>query len=551
MERKRDGRARWRLALLLVATASATTAPFWFLGNASGHDFEFHVANWIEVAQQWRDGILYPRWAAMASYGYGEPRFIFYPPASWMTGAALSFVAPWRAVPGVYITLCLVLAGWSMYLLARTWLPPPNAAAAAFLYAVCPYHLVIIYWRSDFAELLACAVFPLILLGGMRVDRGPRQVAWLALAFAASWLMNLPASVVATYSLALLLVVLAVGQRSWKPLVFGGCAMALAFALVAFYLLPAAYEQRWVNIAQALSPGVRPLDNFLFTRLRDPEHTVFNFLVSKVAIGEMAATAVAGVLVWRVHKRMRETWWDFAILGLVASLLMFSATSLLVWKYAPEMKFVQFPWRWLIALDVVFAGFLATAFAKVPRRLWALALLLLAICGFGVTRGVWWDPGGIHELQAEIARDGGYEGTDEYSPLGSDRYDLPREAPRVAAIARAARVRIESWGPVSKRFSVDAGEPVKLAIRLVDYPAWRATVNGRGAEIGANEDTGQMQLELPTGRSQVRVWFARTPDRTAGAAISASGLLLWLGLMLVSGRLQPRVATGGDAGESR
>jgi hypothetical protein len=124
----------------------------------------------------------------------------------------------------------------------------------------------------------------------------------------------------------------------------------------------------------------------------------------------------------------------------------------------------------------------------------------------------------------------------------------------VAAIAGTARFRIESWGPVSRRFSVDAQEPVKLAIRLVEYPAWRATVNGEAAEIHANEDTGQMQLEIPAGRSEVRLWFARTRDRTAGAAVSCVGLLLWLVLMLAGSRprpLQSRVATDRSVAESR
>ena len=88
----------------------------------------------MDAAGQWHEGILYPRWTEWANWGFREPRFVFYPPASWMIGAALGLVLPWKIVPGAYIWLALVAAGMSMWMLAREWLSARQAAVAAVLF---------------------------------------------------------------------------------------------------------------------------------------------------------------------------------------------------------------------------------------------------------------------------------------------------------------------------------------------------------------------------------------------------------------------------------
>jgi hypothetical protein len=554
---------KWRIAFLFASlAATAVVLPTFFLGNASGHDFQFHLAGWLDVAGQWHEGILFPRWAEWANWGFGEPRFIFYPPASWMLGAALGSILPWQMAPGAFIWLALVLAALTTWRLARQYLPTPQALTAGILYAVNPYHLVIVYYRSDFAELLASALFPLLVLGALRVMRdGWNRVPALALAFGLIWLSNAPAAVIATYSLALLLVVGCALGRDRKPLLAGAAAMAGGFALAAFYILPAAWEQRWVQISQALTENLRPAQNFLFTHSNDPEFVLFNWKVSAIALGTILITALTAVFVARQRGDFLQLWWMLLALAAASTFLMFPA-SLFLWQLLPKLQFVQFPWRWLVPLNVAFAFFIAAMLQTSRKRWvgWTAILLCTGALGTALVKDAWWDSEDIPALIAAIQSQHGYEGTDEYQPLGCDRYQLPGQPPASAdnddspnlnesAVTPAPGARtpikgegahIALWTTEEKLFTARKNQQFTLALKLINYPAWEIRVDEKVVQANPLPETAQMSFSIPAGEHSVHVHFRRTPDRTTGSAISLFSVLLLLGFSVHSHRKTPR-----------
>ena len=523
----------WAPLLAIAAAAFAVEIPFFFFGTPSGHDVEFHLNSWLEVLAQWEHGIVYPRWASLAHFAYGEPRFVFYPPASWTLGAALSTIFPWTLAASVYIWMVLVAAGAAMYVLARRWLDRRDAIFAAVLYSVNPYHLVIVYWRSAFAELLASCLVPLLLLFVLKaVAERRRAIVPLALVLAAAWLTNAPAAVMIHYSFVLLVVFFAWQRRSTAILLVGASAVALGACLAAFYLLPAIYEQRWIDIAQAVSAGSRPGDNFLFIHTPDADHDAFNRIISWVAMLEMVVivAAVWAGRLWRETKR--ELWNVLLTWAMACSVLMFPVATLL-WKILPKMEFMQFPWRWLLCLSMIFTLCVTAGL----RRWWwrgavcAVAILVIVVAWYRI-QAPWWDNAAdLREMQDNVATGAGYEGVEEYTPVGADPAAIDKDARNVTVDGPArAAIHVYRWDAESRMFTAEMSAADHLALRLFRYPAWRVEVNGRVVETRARATTGQMLVAVAAGMNRVEVTFLRTWDRSLGGWISlitAVSMMVW------------------------
>jgi len=228
--------------------------------------------------------------------------------------------------------------------------------------------------------------------------------------------------------------------------------------------------------------------------------------------------------------------------------LMF-APSAVFWRILPELRFVQFPWRWLEGVGVVFAFFTAAAM-RASRRQWALWLAILALLGgvaTAIARDTWWDSDDPSTIAEWVHSGHGYEGTDEYAPIGCDRYGLPgvnsrsdeppagpiplfaKFDPDAGKLSQALDVglRVEKWTAEQRIFLEESRTPVELAVRILKYPAWQARVDGQPVGTVAARNTDEMLLPLAGGVHRIELRFGRTRDRTIGGLISlVSGIML-------------------------
>jgi len=561
--------------LLLPFAAFLVVLPLILNGCSCGHDFSFHVGSWLDASSQIRHGILLPRWTISAAWNSGEPRFLFYPPLSWLLGAVLTLIFTPAAAPILFTWIALTAAAFTMHRLARDFTSSHIALLAAALYIVNPYMLFTAYERTAYGELLAAAWLPLLVAAALHSR--PRITA-IALPIALLWLTNAPAAVIGCYAFATIIAVrialLFFERKSTAalPLLLRSIAgITLGGALAGFYLVPAAYERRYVQIKMAIIPNLRFQDNFLFGHTSDAAHNVVLHTASLVALTLLGLTAIPLVLLFLCTKKLpNESIALATITVLIAFCLMPLSTPL--FNHLPELAFLQFPWRLLSLLGVVFA--LAVALflnglitSNAPFILWlrramshtgtaftvsAITIIVAFLCIHIFRQGCdFADQPAVH---AQLLATGhGDAPTDEYTPTSADNDTLRTDnpgywlspnpqafAPDTVPNPIAATGNYDATPPLDQAISspaprhltVDLTTPQTLILNLRYYPAWSITRNGELIATRIQRDDGLIAIPLPVGRSVINVTWHRTTDQLLGLVLTTLALLT-LGILSI------------------
>jgi hypothetical protein len=567
-------------ALILLA-AFVAIVPQLIRGNSCGHDFDVHLVSWLDCVNAWHHGIPWPHWAPSPNYGAGEPRFVFYPPLTWMLGAALGLILPWHLAPIALTFLTLAATGLATRTLALEALDdlPATLAGCASLFST--FTLFTAYERSAFPEFAGGFWLPLIVLFAMR-DRHSSaalfrrsfdgSTAPLALTLAGAWLSNLPLGVMAGYLMVGVALLWALVAKSWAPLLRAALAAVLGLGLAAIYWLPAAFERYWVDIKRATEdPGYDFENNWLFARHANPLlalHDDILHQVSWIAVS-MIAVAVAGIVIsWRrgtlpIAKTTASRLWrvPLAAIPIVVFFFLFPVSRPL-WVLLPEMRFLQYPWRWLEAVEAPMAIFVVTAIWPSGRRARATVLVVCAAVFLASTLyaakvffQVCYPEDTVASVLFDYRAGAGFEGMYEYEPPGGDDSSIATGLPDACLVsdpsvvlgkpdpddpdanpiwspdqgscqATFATVHGNQTNPEHREIRATTAHAGYLVLRLVSYPAWRIRVNGLSLTALPRRGDGLIVVPVPQGPVHVTVDWTRSPDVLAGRWVSAFSVLV-------------------------
>jgi hypothetical protein len=577
--------------LIILLAAVVAILPQLIRGNSCGHDFNVHLVSWLDCANAWRHGILYPHWTPSANWGAGEPRFVFYPPLTWMLGAALGLILPWHFAPIVLTFLALAGTGLATRLLALEACNNAVSTLAGCAAIFSGFALFTAYERAAFPEFMGGIFLPLLVLYILRDRQSSAALLRrtfdgstvpLALALGCAWLSNAPLGVIASYLLAALALLWAVQRKSWAPILRASVAAALGLGVTAFYWIPSALERKWVDIRQAYDdPGYNFENNWLFSHHADPRlalHDVVLHTASVLSIS-MIAIVLAGLIVcWRrgILPLQKSTsariFIPLAAIPLVVLLLLFPI-SRPIWNLLPEWRFLQYPWRWMEAVEAPMAIFFAAAlWPRTARaRIFAATACSAAFLAATVYAGTvffqaCYPEDTVASTLAAFHSGTGFEGMYEYEPPNADRSMIAMHLPAACFVrdptvelgkqdddgdlawnpaqgtCQAAFPVVSDWetDPEHLRIRAVTVQPGFLVLRLLSYPAWSVRVNGQLLSARAGQpasalpprEDGLLAVPVPAGEINLTADWTITPDVLLGRWVSVASLLflaaLWL-----------------------
>jgi len=367
---------------------------------------------------------------------------------------------------------------------------------------------------------------------------------------------------------------------------------ALGLGLAAFYILPAAYERHYVQIKMAIIPFYRIQDNFLFHHTGDVLHDQVLHTASLIAVILVTLTiaTLAIALIRRNAMRFEpamtyrlmpgrlsrlskdassrpdpervqrvegevETpphfvdsdttsnigllFTPLAALTLAITLLLTPLTQF-IWNRAPELLFLQFPWRLVALIAAVFT--LAIALALKPIKLNSIATAIAATLvaailtypAYAIFHQACDEEDTVQARLTLFHSNQGTDPTDEYTQISGDNDSLAHTNPPywLSPDPNAKAPSNAEPGPAPTHLTLNSATPQNIVLNLRDYPAWRITLNGIAITTRIDRDDGLIALAIPAGPSTLAITYSQTLDQTLGDIIATISLALLIFFVL-------------------
>lgn len=500
------------------------------------------------------DGQLPCRWVPDLGGEYGYPLFNYYAPLPYYYGEVF-YLLTRNLIFSVKIMFAttIVASFIFMYLLGRKLWGEREGLFAGIFYSFVPYHAVDLYVRGAMGELWGLMLFPAILWSFLRLKERTNILNTMLFGL-------ILALLIVSHNLSALIFIPIVltfigfnylNDRNLKTIGFSFLGFVLAFILSSFYFLPVTFEKDLVHVETTTFGYFSYTEHFkgvkkLFIErnwgwgasvreVPGGEKDGMSFQIGVVHILFWILALISLKLLWKKDK-MTSRLILFSSILILFSVFLINPRSKWFWDLIPSMKFIQFPWRFLMVIAFFISLIAPTILIASNQKFqkWFLigGITLVVLLNFFYFRperflnvderelltGERWDrqikrsifdylPKAAKEPPAELA-------TTRYQILAGETYILDFEE-------KSNLIKFES----------DTRSHTILRLSQYYFPNWKIFIDGKETKVDYENTLGLMTIILGVGHHNVEVKLFDTPIRTLGNTLTGFGIIIYLILL--------------------
>ncbi|MDP3973528.1 MAG: 6-pyruvoyl-tetrahydropterin synthase-related protein [Candidatus Daviesbacteria bacterium] len=537
-----------------------TSSLLWPLCAAplfSHHD-DTTIIRLYEMDKCIKDGQIPCRWVPDLGNLYGYPLFNYYAPLPYYFGEIFYFLSG-NLIFSVKIMFVVSFLGAYvfMYLFGAKFWGKLGGSLSAIFYSFAPYHGLDFYVRGAMGEMWALMFFPLVVYLLIRLKDKLSILNSLLLATSVALLItshNLSAMIFLPIVF-LLYLLLFIEKKQIKFLLYGFAAFLIGIFLSSFYLLPVLVERDLVHVETTTYGYFSYTEHFKgFKKLFLERDWGYGASVREIPGGErdrlsyqigwvhLLGWILALVGAYILRKKEKRVSLIIIVSSFIIALAVFMVNprSIFIWQAVEPLKYLQFPWRFLLII-IFLASFISGAVFLIlkdqvkQKLIWLILVILVVTLNFSYFRPEKF----IQTSDEDLLTGSNWERQIKRAILDY----LPKSASEPPAELARERYQlltgdsfIYDFKQGSNWFSFKTNTNTHTIIRLSQYyfPKWKIFIDGKETLIDyKNNSLGLMTIILGEGNHIVEGRLYDTPIRTiANLLTSVSALIVVIFLLL-------------------
>ena len=507
------------------------------------HHDDVQIIRAFEMNKCFLDHQIPCRWVPDLGGIYGYPIFNYYAPLPYYVSEIIYLITNSLLFSAKFIFAFPFVGSYIfMYLLSCKFWGKLGGTLSATFYAFAPYHALDFYVRGAMGEMWGLMFFPAIFWGLIKLEEKTNIKNLLITAFFIGCLItahNLSAMIFLPICLVWIFL-LYCKNKNIKFLSLGLTSIIVGVLLAAFYFFPVIVEKNLVHIETTVEGYFSYTEHFKGLRkiildrswgygasIREVpggERDGISYQIGWVHLLGWLLAIYTGFKLW--HK---NRWVSFVIIFssvvILLSIFMIHPRSYFVWKLIDALKYLQFPWRFLL-LIIFFISFISGSFSMIflkhKKYLWVILFTAVVTLNFlyfkpekfiqtndkNLLTGKNWDS----QIKRSIF---------DYLPI------YAKEPPAELATERfqilTGDTKILDYNEGTNWINFKTITKTHSIIRLSQYyfPDWKIFVDGVETNVEyKNNSLGLMTIILGKGNHTVNARLYDTPIRSVSNAVT-------------------------------